>query len=108
MKARERNTGKTWDVNVQGTDCNGTPIRYCTSDFRHLFNPEDLDFDVPDGEGPVKVSGGGFDRTAFRSQAAKDILCSLLADGRDIHTSTAGVVQKAVDVADMLMERLGI
>jgi hypothetical protein len=64
--------------------------------------------DVPDGEVPVKVSGGGFDRTAFRSQAAKDILCSLLADGRDIHTSTAEVVQKAVDVADMLMERLGI
>ena len=108
MRAREKRTGRMWDVEVQGRDANDTPIRYCTFDLKHLFRPDELEFDFveEDNVKAAPASGKGFDWTAFRAEAAKTILCGLISVGYGADSSISEVVKRAVKTADLLIVEL--
>lgn len=76
MKAIRKSDGKIIDVEVHGWngDC---AISYHT-DFKDFYKPEDLDFNVVETK-DVGTTEKPFDWQSFRAEAAKDILCAIIA-----------------------------
>lgn len=98
MKAIRKSDGKIIDVEVHGWagDC---AISYHTN-FKDFYKPEDLDFNVPE---QTNESADDFDWQSFRAEAAKDILCAMIARGEKVKDI---VVSIAIDGADKLIKEL--
>lgn len=105
MKAIRKLDGKIIDVEVHGWNNSGNPISYHT-DFKYFYKPEDLDFNVP--QESIEQSSGEqvkhFDWQSFRAEAAKDILCALVADGSI--SITKQEVAESIGLADELIRQL--
>lgn len=106
MKAIRKSDGKIIDVEVHGWqgDC---AISYHT-DFKDFYKPEDLDFNVVETK-DVGTTEKPFDWQSFRNQAAKDILCAMIAKFgmkdklEDIITED---IKFSIVCADMLIAKL--
>lgn len=83
-------------------DCTNNFCYYRTSNAEQDCHYESY---VPDAEvKPAIKEGDGFDWAAFRREAAKDILCSLIHDGRAYVNSET--IEDAIRLADDLIAQL--